>query len=219
MINNVALKKEGFTKLYKVIAKDNIHFGMEYHDGENTDVVSFNDAACKAGCLYFTTVDEIFSFIFYGDYITAVTISNHEEIYVEDGKLKARSICLNGRMPTCDLSTIVKLVSEGADIHVDNDIILFWAAVNGYTDIVEYLLSIGANIHADNDCALRYAALNGKLDVVKLLVNKGADIHVMKGYTLYWSMLYKQFDVANYLVSVGANTSVLTRKQKKKLNL
>lgn len=50
------------------------------------------------------------------------------------------------------------LVENGADIHVENDEALRYAAKNGHLAIVKYLIEHGADVHSNNDQALRYAS-------------------------------------------------------------
>ncbi len=54
---------------------------------------------------------------------------------------------------------------------------LILASAEGHLEVVKYLVSEGADIHAENDCAARWASRKGHLEVVKYLVLEGADIH------------------------------------------
>ena len=47
------------------------------------------------------------------------------------------------------------------------------AAVNNQLDELKILLSQGADIHNDNDNALRWSAWKGHLEVVKFLIAQG----------------------------------------------
>ena len=100
-----------------------------------------------------------------------------------------RFASLNGH-----LDIIKFLVSEGANIHTNNDYPLRWASRFGHLDIVKFLVSKGANIHVLYDWALRWASANGHLDVVKFLVSKGADID--------YSLKYGTPKVKKYLKSL-----------------
>ena len=68
-----------------------------------------------------------------------------------------------------DLEKIKCLISEGADVHEDNDAAIKYAARNGHLDVVKYLVKNGANIRAENDEALRLAAYFGRLEIVNYI--------------------------------------------------
>ena len=51
---------------------------------------------------------------------------------------------------------------------------------NGRPDIVRLLLDRGANIHVNNDNTLRFAAMHGYTDMVKLLLDRKADASVLE---------------------------------------
>lgn len=53
------------------------------------------------------------------------------------------------------------LISEGYNIHVDNDLPLCWAAEHGYFNEVKRLIDLGANINAKNNYALKKSIENG----------------------------------------------------------
>jgi ankyrin repeat protein len=44
---------------------------------------------------------------------------------------------------------------------------------NGHIDVVKYLIDQGADIHANNEWILYYGISRGHLDIVKFLVEKG----------------------------------------------
>ena len=75
------------------------------------------------------------------------------------------------------LEVVKYLVSQGADIHANNERALRRACEEGHLDVVKYLVEQGANIHADNEYALHWASRKGHLEVVKYLVSQGADVH------------------------------------------
>jgi ankyrin repeat protein len=88
---------------------------------------------------------------------------------------------------------------------------LFYAALLGYTRIVEYFLNKGADIeylNKDGVTALYAAAHDGHVDTVEFLLNRGANIERLtaKGANaLYISIANGYFDVVNLLLSYGAN--------------
>jgi ankyrin repeat protein len=104
-----------------------------------------------------------------------------------------------------DFRMVKILVCGGADIHVDDNEVLYWSVINGYLDIVKYLTDKGADIHADNDYALRWGAYHGRLDIVKYLIECGADIHADSDSALRCSVFNGFPDVAEYLLSKGSN--------------
>jgi hypothetical protein len=86
--------------------------------------------------------------------------------------------CLKNLSPEEKLETGVKqsilwlvkdALTEGADVHADNDYALQCASWYGHAEVVKVLLDAGANVHACDDYALRWASWYGHTEVVKLL--------------------------------------------------
>jgi len=67
------------------------------------------------------------------------------------------------------------LLAAGANVHADDDHALRWSAQNGHTAIVRCLLAAGAKVRAENDAPLRSAAANGHAEVVRILLAADAD--------------------------------------------
>jgi ankyrin repeat protein len=61
------------------------------------------------------------------------------------------------------------LVNNGADVHVDNEACLRYAAYKGNTEIVKFLLDNGADVHAENDHALKWSNINGHVETYNLI--------------------------------------------------
>lgn len=98
---------------------------------------------------------------------------------------------------------IVKyLVEHGADIHAKNNRALRWAK---NVEIVIYLVEHGADIHAKNDDALKFASTDGNLEIVKYLIEHGANIHTKNDYALRWASRQGNLEIVKYLVLKGAN--------------
>ena len=74
------------------------------------------------------------------------------------------------------LEVVKYLVSQGADVRASDDKAIIWASAYGHLEVVKYLVSQGANIRADNDSAIKNASFSGHLEVVKYLVSQGASI-------------------------------------------
>ena len=77
-----------------------------------------------------------------------------------------------------NLERLKHLVSQGADVHFNDDAIFRIAAKYGQLKIMKYLVSQGADIHVKNEIALRYASANGCIKIVRYLVSQGADVNV-----------------------------------------
>ena len=76
-----------------------------------------------------------------------------------------------------DTKAVKTLLAAGANVHVEDDCALRWAACRGYTETVKALLAAGANVHVEDDCALRWAACRGYTETVKALLAAGANVH------------------------------------------
>jgi ankyrin repeat protein len=156
-------------KYYKITNQDETHHGLQYHNGEVTDIIPFNPQGdCQRGGIYFARED-ILAFIDYGPWIREVTPVG--KIYKNPGspkKWKAHKVVL-GKRRKITLEIIKELIEEGADPKAENSLALRWAADKGHLEIVKLLLPL-SNPKANNSDALRYAALHGHLEVVKLLL-------------------------------------------------
>jgi hypothetical protein len=85
-------------KYYKITNQKEKHYGLQYHDGEVTDILPFNSQGdCESGGIYFARED-ILAFIEYGPWIREVTPVG--EIYKNPGspkKWKAHKVVLGPR--------------------------------------------------------------------------------------------------------------------------
>ena len=93
------------------------------------------------------------------------------------------------------IDKLKNLLSQGADIHTDNDFVLRYSAGYGHLETVKLLFAQGANIHANDDEALRESAYYGHLEIVKFLLEHGANIHANDDEALKNSTLNKHYDV------------------------
>lgn len=78
-----------------------------------------------------------------------------------------------------DLSALQTLIAKGVNIHVDKEMPLQLAALNGHFSLVSLLLECHADIHAGNDVTLIGAVNNGKFDMVDFLIGQGAHVDVL----------------------------------------
>ncbi len=81
----------------------------------------------------------------------------------------------------------------------------FVAAENGENALLTHMLSEGYNVHANNDLALRCASENGKIETVKLLLKKGAFINALDSASLRWAAYYGETEVVDFLIKSGAD--------------
>lgn len=104
------------------------------------------------------------------------------------------------------LELLPKDLTDAAN--VDGMTVLLFAAQNGDSATVQFLLENGADIKAQDmifsRTALHFAAENGNLDTVKYLVEHGADIQDRDGFgatALHYAAKNNKLDVVKYLVS------------------
>jgi ankyrin repeat protein len=82
-----------------------------------------------------------------------------------------------------DLTTVARLIAEGHDINVFDDLgktALHWAAKNERLDVAEFLIEHGADVNArhaqtNGDTALGEVAGNCSIKMARLLVEADAD--------------------------------------------
>ena len=91
---------------------------------------------------------------------------------------------LNSQMLTAalngDLTTVEKLVKQGADINYTDswgNFAMFAAAWEDNTKALDLFYDLGAKITFDGANLLCNAAYNGKVNSVKWLLNKGEDVN------------------------------------------
>lgn len=76
--------------VYKMLSDDHIHNEFEYKLGHNEDTIPFNPTEqCRAGGLYFSTLDNLGNFYSYGEEVATITLYDDSRVYVEDLKFKA----------------------------------------------------------------------------------------------------------------------------------
>jgi IMP cyclohydrolase len=95
--------------LLKFMNDSDTHHGMHYVDGDNLDILPFNDSGeCESGGLYVTQLKDYYLYHHgYGKYARRVRISDTALIYVEQNKLKCDEIYLEDRMPKDELLEIL----------------------------------------------------------------------------------------------------------------
>jgi len=164
---------------YKWIRDDHKHFTHFYKKGLNVDQIPFNPTGSdQPGGLYYTRED-ILAFIGYGYFVYQVDIPEYIPSYKDPDTYinywKSPAIIISNPRPL-NLETVIDLVLEGANPHVNDEKPLILAANYGMLDLVEYFVTYGANIDAQNGSALRYATINNRMPVINYLQSKGAKL-------------------------------------------
>jgi len=84
------------------------------------------------------------------------------------------------------------------------------AALNGDTEIAEFLIIKGTDVNIRNyidETPLHGAVFNGHIETVELLIFKGADVKAKdeEGWTpLHWAVCRENKEIAELLISKGA---------------
>ena len=156
---------------YKILNKEECHYGLQYKFGLNIDNDEFNPrGTCEPGGIYFSRED-ILAFLVHGPWIRKVTLPEDARVYENPGKprkWKTDKVIL-GKKEKITAKVIKRLIDEGADPKICDSWPLRCAAEFGHLDIVKLLLPY-SDPKAKNSEALRYAAENGYFEIVKLLL-------------------------------------------------
>jgi len=110
------------------------------------------------------------------------------------------------------LEIVKLLLNSGANIHINNDVIIILAVDTDNVELIEYLISRGANIHARNDKPLINAAFNGNLNAVKFLLDNGVDAQTQDNEALIKASLQKHLEVVKLLLQYGADIQAQNNK-------
>ena len=195
---------EGYT-LCKILSENMNMRGFQYKIGMNEDINPLErEGGCKAG-LHFCLVHDICRYLDYGTKLAVVGIPDEEDVYVDAEKFRTHRLKIREIMPLNEAAAWEYLVKNGAEITMDDDQAVKWAAMKGYLEIVKYLHKNGADITADNNFAVRMAARNGCLEIVKYLHKNGADITAADNYAAVWAARNGHLEVAKYLHEKGAD--------------
>lgn len=195
---------EGYT-LCKILSENMNMRGFQYKIGMNEDINPLErEGGCKAG-LHFCLVQDVCEYLGYGTKLVLLSVPDDEEVYVDAGKFRTHRLEIEKVMSLNEVPTWEYLVKNGAEITMDDDQTVKWAAMKGYLEIVKYLHKNGADITADNNFAVRMAARNGYLEIVKYLHKNGADITAVDNYAVVWAARNGHLEVVKYLHEKGAD--------------
>jgi ankyrin repeat protein len=203
-------------RYYKITNPEENHFGLQYKDGLNVDLLPFNPSGdCEFGGIYFSRED-ILAFLGYGSWLREVTIPEGELIYENSGepkKWKAHQVILGPRREI-NLNVIKELIEEGANPKAQGSHAIVWAAQKGHLEVIKYLVSIGCDPKARDNYAIKCAAADGHLEVVKYLISLGCDpeaqetnnfLSELNNYAIINAARNGHLEVVKYLVSIGCD--------------
>ncbi len=191
-------------KYYKIMNDNLKHRGMQYQIGLNTNIEPFNTIPYCGKGLFFTSVENIFGFMYHGCKIAEIEIPEGEQIVQIDNKFKAHRIIIKN-VYDINVDTLSYLIQEGADIHTKNDELFQWASEFGKLDIIKFLVHQGMNPFANDNLALRSAAKNNQLEVAKYLLLRGANVHAARDLAIQCAAENGHFEMVKYLIKVGAD--------------
>lgn len=104
------------------------------------------------------------------------------------------------------------LITNGANIHVDDDYPLCRAATTNKWHIVMMLLEYGANIHARNDYILTEAAARLDEEIIRFLINHGSNIHANKSCAFRTVVRNTEAGCIKLFLDAGSNVNELTQE-------
>lgn len=120
-----------------------------------------------------------------------------------EAKINPRRILFDA-IKTGNLEIVKYLIKHGADIHADNGYALRIATEKGFLNIVKYLYEHGVR-RVD---ALPYAALEGHSEIVKYLIKNGENVHTKDDLAIIWAAMSGHLDIVIYLLDNDANPAV-----------
>lgn len=129
-----------------------------------------------------------------------------------------------------DLEQVKRLIAQGANPHQHDNrygrTAIHMAAMQGYLDIIKYLLSQGVEVQTQDTnglTALHLAVWKGRLASTKYLVSQGADINGNRNkgkFTpLHISVIANHTDIAEWLLTASAGINAKTSSGKTPQNL
>lgn len=105
-----------------------------------------------------------------------------------------------------DISAVSYLLTNGLDVHYNEDEALIKSAKLGYFEMIILLIDNGACVNPrGNHYILSNSAKLGRLDIVRYLVEHGAYVHSSDDCALHESANNGHFDIVRYLVENGAD--------------
>ena len=178
---------------FKVTNEKECHHGYQYQTGLNIlDKPFEKEGSCVEGGLYFTDLENLDKFYYYGVWLRVVIIPE-DAIMVKDpsgGKWRADRIILGDKYPLFDVETIKKFNLKMTEDYVD------CASENGCVDVLEWWLKVHKSCGLElkyTDDAMYYASGNGHVDVLEWWLKVHNEYGLELKYT-DWAMDAASFD-------------------------
>lgn len=135
-----------------------------------------------------------------------IEIVKYLENYIdEDNKMEEYQNAIEGAVKNGNLEIVVYLVEKES---CDLDKAICCCANNDDINILDYLITQGANIHTDNEYLLQMAIITHSIETVKYLVEKGADIYIENGKLFRLAADDKYYDILIYLIEIDINAAI-----------
>jgi len=185
---------------FKVTNEKECHHGYQYQTGLNVLDKPFEaKGSCVAGGLYFTDLENLDKFYFYGVWLRVVSVPE-DGIMVKDpsgGKWRADRIILGDKYALYDVDTIEKF-----DLSVDENFIKH-ASMNGCVNFLEWWRSSGLELKYTVD-AIDYASQNGHVNVLDWWLKAHNEFGLELKYTdaIDWASSKGHVDVLEWWLKV-----------------
>lgn len=108
-----------------------------------------------------------------------------------------------------NISKIIDIVENGANIHYQKDYPFILACSKGFLPMVSLIINLySPDINTLEGMPLKIACVYNHINVVIFLLENGADINAGDGCALIWCAYKNNNTIAKYLISKGANIHV-----------
>jgi ankyrin repeat protein len=198
IIDNVIIPKQNFTVDLCIIHSYYYYFGKFYKD--QPDVLS-----CKRiGKL--EDLDKVLKVEkkFYYDELTEITddIIFNKFFGITDKVVNIDELMLEMSIEG-KLDVVKYLITKGANIRYNDDVIFHKAIYNNNVDIMRFCLEKGVDYHMKDNYPLMTSVRSNNLEMVKLLIEYGADPHVDENINFYVSIGRGHVDIFKYFLELG----------------
>ena len=196
-------------RLYRLTNINELHNGLQYHDGIVEDPLSFQPTGnCSAGGMYFFDETQLHLYNKYVEnayWIREVQLLPDSRVYAETDKYKTDKFVLKPRK-LFDFNDLLNYVNLQYLSKKQLHEVMIIAANKDSMPVIKGLLIYGIDIHANNDQALRCAARYGNSSVVELLLETGsACFNANRNEALRFASKNGHSSVVNLLIKAGAD--------------